>query len=225
MTDFFPTCQDITVTVAPGGEEVRAVDAEVVAIMAASDAFLLAFDDGGWQAVEAGLTYMGRRRPDGSRPRCRKLRFKNATGAPIVVVVQVSVGEIIDNRVVFGGVAIPVQPIDFNGPQPVAVTAGPWATNDGGSIPRVGGSEALLTTGNTDFVNAGTNVNGVILRRAVIGGSGGTDQVHILAGTRRVLSNYGAGAKYIGELFIPAGLRLRGEIPTSGRIDISFSIL
>ncbi|MCW5728153.1 hypothetical protein [Parvibaculum sp.] len=227
---FFPTCQDVTVTVPPGEERVAACDAEVVAIMASSADFLLAFDDGGFQFAEAGMTYMGRRKPDGARPRARKLRFKNEGGAPLIVQAQLSTGEIIDNRIVFGGVAIPVQPIDFNGPQPISISSAlmppsPMLTDHGGSIPSVGASDAILTTGSTNFVDSASNVNGVILRRGTIGGSGGTDQAHILVGNRRVLSFFGPNTRHIGELYIRPGTRLRGEILTTGRIEVSFDIL
>ncbi|MBX3487854.1 hypothetical protein [Parvibaculum sp.] len=233
--------RDVIITGIPAGEERSFNDAgTIVSCLSADAPFQLAFDDGNFFYVAPGLGY----RPfdaAGQVLEFSSLIIRNVSASPLDVHLQIGTGDIIDNRAVYGGTAVPIQPIDFNGPQPIQpitfaaaqpisisnalMPPSPRRTDDGGSIPSVGVSHALLTTGDTDFVAAAANVNGVILRRGMIGGSGGTDQVHLIAGQRRILSCFGPGTKHIGELYIRPGLRLRGEIPTTGRVEVSFDIL
>lgn len=110
MSEAFPTCQDIFLTVAPGAEETRAGNAEMLAIISATNAFQIAFDSGAWQIAQPGLSYQGRPDAMGKRPRFANLRFRNPTGAPIDIVVQVSNGDIFDNRAIFGTGSVPVTP-------------------------------------------------------------------------------------------------------------------
>ena len=110
MSEFFPTCQDIILTVAPGEEEVRAGNAEMLAIISATAAFLVSFDSGGFQIAQAGLSYQRRAAASGARPRFKELRFFNPNAFPIDIEVQISNGDIFDNRAIFGAGAVPVTP-------------------------------------------------------------------------------------------------------------------
>lgn len=112
MSVSFPTCQDIELTIPAGGEESRAATGEMVAIIAATGTFLIAFDSGSFQLAQAGLSYQGRPDAAGARPRFLSLRFRNPTANPITVSVQVSTGDIFDNRAIFGAGNVPVTIVD-----------------------------------------------------------------------------------------------------------------
>lgn len=110
MSEFFPTCQDIFLTVQPGADDVRAANGETLAIISATAPFEIAFNAGSLQFADAGLTYQGRAMLDGKRPRFSELRFRNPNAFPINIRVQVSHGEIFDNRAIFGGNSVPIVP-------------------------------------------------------------------------------------------------------------------
>ncbi|MFA7638006.1 MAG: hypothetical protein WCY02_01725 [Parvibaculum sp.] len=84
----------------------------MVAIIAATGTFLIAFDSGSFQLAQAGLSYQGRPDAAGARPRFLSLRFRNPTASPITVSVQVSTGDIFDNRAIFGAGNVPVTIVD-----------------------------------------------------------------------------------------------------------------
>ncbi|MFN6941949.1 MAG: hypothetical protein ACK4OG_08100 [Parvibaculum sp.] len=97
-------------TVQPGADDVRAANGETLAIISATAPFEIAFNAGSLQFADAGLTYQGRAMLDGKRPRFSELRFRNPNAFPINIRVQVSHGEIFDNRAIFGGNSVPVVP-------------------------------------------------------------------------------------------------------------------
>lgn len=130
MSREFPTCQDVTVTIPAGGDHMTSCDAEMVVVLAATDAFAMSFNGGSFQVAAPGLAYRGNGQPDGERPRVRQLVLRNPTANPLTVTLQLSRGEILDNRAIFGGTAVPIQPIDFNGPQPVTQSGGWMVTFD-----------------------------------------------------------------------------------------------
>lgn len=107
MNEFFPTCQDVFLTLPAGAETARAANGEVLAIIAATSAFELGFDSGTLQYADAGFTYRGNA-DGGVRPRFAQLRFRNPNAFPIDIRVQVSNGEIFDNRAIFGAGSVPV---------------------------------------------------------------------------------------------------------------------
>ncbi|MFN6941672.1 MAG: hypothetical protein ACK4OG_06700 [Parvibaculum sp.] len=179
MSEFFPTCQDIFLTVQPGADDVRAANGETLAIISATAPFEIAFNAGSLQFADAGLTYQGRAMPDGKRPRFSELRFSNPNAFPINIRVQVSHGEIFDNRAIFGGNSVPVVPavgaifdvaqaspwqVQQDGPWIVsAVQSGAWGVAQSGTwnvgltgayLPR----EAMpVTISNTANLTCGAN--------------------------------------------------------------------
>lgn len=127
MSGQFPTCQDIFFTLAAGAEQAHAANAEMLAIISATDAFLISFDSGPFQIAQPGLSYQGRPDASGARPRFGQLRFRNPTAAPIDILVQVSNGDIFDNRAIFGTGNVPVTP--GVGAQFDVVQASPWVVS------------------------------------------------------------------------------------------------
>lgn len=104
---------------------------------------------------------------------------------------------------------------------------GAWQSSDGGSIPVLGASSALVTAvGDTTIVAAGANTAGVIIRTAVAGSIGAaTDVVSLVCGTRRILTSVGQAAAHCREIFVPPGTAIVGSISGSGRLDVTFDIL
>ncbi|MDO8840420.1 MAG: hypothetical protein Q7V31_16020 [Parvibaculum sp.] len=163
MSAAFPTCQDIFFTLAAGAEQVHAADAEMLAIISATDAFLISFDSGPFQIAQPGLSYQGRPDASGARPRFGQLRFRNPTAAPIDIVVQVSNGDIFDNRAIFGTGSVPVVPgvgaqfdvvqasswvVSFAAPQAV-LQSGAWNVGLTGTyLPREQVSVTISNTAN-----------------------------------------------------------------------------
>lgn len=239
MSEFFPTCQDVFLTLPAGAESTRAASGEVLAIIAATSAFELAFDSGAMQYADAGFTYRGNA-DGGRRPRFSQLRFRNPNAFPIDIRVQVSNGEIFDNRAIFGAGSVPVAPapgavfeVDFNGPQPINIAdailpPSPYRTSDGGSI-RVLGSLSVdgSYSANATLVTAAANANGLILRTAFLQNIGGSAYGHIKAAGVAILGgDISASGAMAAELFVPAGqaitlVRLAGTL----HVAISYDLL
>ncbi|PKQ07297.1 MAG: hypothetical protein CVT72_03710 [Alphaproteobacteria bacterium HGW-Alphaproteobacteria-11] len=139
--------RDIIIAAIPAGEERSFNDAgTIVACLAASAPLEMAFDDGNFFFVAPGLGYRPFD-PSGQAIEFGSLIFRNPTGAPIDVHFQIGTGDIIDNRAVFGGTAIPVQPITFAVPQPVS-QSGAWNVGlTGVYLPRAARPVAISNMG------------------------------------------------------------------------------
>ncbi|MFN3933635.1 MAG: hypothetical protein ACK4KX_03260 [Parvibaculum sp.] len=217
MTGFFPTCQDIFLTVAAGAEAVRAANAETLAIIAATAPFEIAFDAGSFQFADAGLTYQGRAKEGEPRPRFGELRFRNPNAFPISIRVQVSHGEIFDNRAIFGGNSVPVMPsvgaifdVAQYGTWNVG-QAGTWNVGLTGTyLPREAVPVTISNTGNlTCAANAVTNISAATTTRNRF-------VLHHL-GTETMFIKTGTNANTNG---IPLCPGERIEIRTNGALNI-----
>tara|TARA_R110002110_G_scaffold1531_9_gene6850 strand:- start:3731 stop:4429 length:699 start_codon:yes stop_codon:yes gene_type:complete len=108
MSDF-PRIQDQTITVAAGETANVNITGELLAIISASAEFDLSFNGGAYFTTQSGLSYFGKPDPaTGERPRFQSISVKNNSGAPNIIRVQASTGEILDNRAVFGVGSVPV---------------------------------------------------------------------------------------------------------------------
>lgn len=184
--------RDVIITGIPAGEERSFNDAgTIVSCLSADAPFQMAFDDGNFFYVAPGLGY----RPfdaAGQVLEFSSLIIRNISAAPIDVHLQVGTGDIIDNRAVYGGTAVPVQPIDFNGPQPVlaALTdpilprhAVPLSLASLSNLSLAAGVSTLVAPANVDRVaytvkhegsarmylknSSGLNTHGFVLRPGV----------------------------------------------------------
>jgi len=119
-----PAYRTILVTLGAEAEKTVNASGSIIRVLNATDAFQLSFGDDTFFETEAGLGYepfYGMTEADGVTPQTfRTLRFRNPTGSAMDIRVQIGTGNIVDGRVVFGGTAVPVEPIEFDGPQPVS---------------------------------------------------------------------------------------------------------
>ncbi|MFN4231353.1 hypothetical protein [Parvibaculum sp.] len=108
-----------------GKERSIAISGQFVTVLEASSDFRLALGDDSYFYMEAGLTVRPRD-SGGNIQTFAGLRVRNEGPTPIDILLMVGTGDFVDSRVVFGGTAIPVQPISFAAPQPVT-QSGPWS--------------------------------------------------------------------------------------------------
>lgn len=105
-----PAFRDVVVSgLASGVEQTFNVSGIILRVLSASEDFELALGDDDFFHVEAGLGYQPIELPQNDELTFRSIRVRSIGVSPLDARLQVGTGEIIDNRAVFGGAAVPVE--------------------------------------------------------------------------------------------------------------------
>lgn len=152
----FVKFKEQTITLGANEETHRAFTGSFVRVLASTADFEMGVSQREWLSGFTGLAIAGDIDPlTGNRDRFERLWFKETQGAPNTIKVIVGDGQVLDDRVVFGGAAVPVS---FDGPQPVS-QSGVW--NVGQASPNAWRSPSpdTLTTYANAVIAAATAVS------------------------------------------------------------------